>query len=137
MSDARMRLLPAVGAVVVNAQRQILLVHKKWTNAWEFPRGKTRPGETDEETLVREIAEETGITHFNRAPGFAETIRFDYTRDGVRCRKTVRFFLIRTTEDVRLSNEHTEYRWCTIDDARKLLPHANEVEVLTRVTPHL
>jgi 8-oxo-dGTP diphosphatase len=41
---------------------EVLLVHRPRYDDWSFPKGKQDPGETNEETALREVAEETGLT---------------------------------------------------------------------------
>ena len=56
----------AVAVLVVNADRkEVPLVrdpHKPEPHYWKIPGGRSEPGETAEETAVREIKEEVGIT---------------------------------------------------------------------------
>ncbi|OMH35205.1 NUDIX hydrolase [Tersicoccus sp. Bi-70] len=51
-----------VSAVVLaDAERGVLTVRKRGTSRFMFPGGKPEPGETSEETAVREVAEELGV----------------------------------------------------------------------------
>ena len=43
-------------------QRTVLLVAHKATGRWQFPGGHVDPNEAAHETVLREIAEETGVT---------------------------------------------------------------------------
>ncbi len=40
---------------------ELLLIHRPTYDDWTFPKGKVDPGETLQQTAVREIAEETGL----------------------------------------------------------------------------
>ncbi|MFN8284460.1 MAG: NUDIX domain-containing protein [Chitinophagales bacterium] len=53
--------LEAAGGVVFNAKQEILLIHRR--GFWDLPKGKEEEGETIEETAVREVEEETGLTN--------------------------------------------------------------------------
>ncbi len=56
--------IPAVGAVVRDAAGRFLLVkrgHEPQAGMWTVPGGKVEPGETLEQAVIREIAEETGV----------------------------------------------------------------------------
>ncbi|WP_407049581.1 8-oxo-dGTP diphosphatase MutT [Methyloraptor flagellatus] len=61
-----MKLLLVVAVALVDADGRILLAQrppgKSMAGLWEFPGGKIEPGERPEETLIRELAEELGIT---------------------------------------------------------------------------
>ncbi len=60
------RLLPVVAVALVDADGRILLQQrppgKSLSGLWEFPGGKIEPGETPEAALIRELAEELGIS---------------------------------------------------------------------------
>ncbi|HSP39485.1 MAG TPA: NUDIX domain-containing protein [Frankiaceae bacterium] len=54
-----------VGAVVTDSRGRILLVQRAnepGRGLWSLPGGRVEPGETDEQAVVREVAEETGLT---------------------------------------------------------------------------
>ncbi|GJE57806.1 MULTISPECIES: (deoxy)nucleoside triphosphate pyrophosphohydrolase [Methylobacterium] len=61
-----MRLLLVVAVALVDTDGRVLLAQrppgKQLAGLWEFPGGKVEPGERPEETLIRELAEELGIT---------------------------------------------------------------------------
>lgn len=51
-----------VGALILNQRGKLLLIRThKWSHRWGIPGGKIKRGETCEEALVREIAEETAL----------------------------------------------------------------------------
>ena len=64
MSEPKKLLLVAACALV-DADGRVLLAQrpegKQLAGLWEFPGGKVEPGETPEETVVRELKEELGI----------------------------------------------------------------------------
>ncbi len=53
-------------AVVVDKNKKILLVQKKnyQDNEWQFPGGGVEDGETEEQTILRELKEELGTDKF-------------------------------------------------------------------------
>lgn len=59
------KILLVAACALVDADGRILLAQrpegKTLAGLWEFPGGKVEPGETPEETLVRELEEELGI----------------------------------------------------------------------------
>ncbi len=61
-----MKLLLVVAAALIDADGRVLIAQrpegKQLAGLWEFPGGKVEPGERPEETLIRELHEELGIT---------------------------------------------------------------------------
>jgi 8-oxo-dGTP diphosphatase len=71
----RMRRIPCVGGIVTDASGRILLIergHPPQAGRWSLPGGRVEPGETDEQALVREMREETGL--LVRPGGLAGTV---------------------------------------------------------------
>ncbi|MGQ4275370.1 (deoxy)nucleoside triphosphate pyrophosphohydrolase [Terrihabitans sp. B22-R8] len=59
-------LVLVAACALVDADGRVLLARrpegKSMAGLWEFPGGKTEAGETPEETLIRELSEELGIS---------------------------------------------------------------------------
>jgi 8-oxo-dGTP diphosphatase len=65
MSGDTKKLLLVAACALVDADGRVLLSQrpegKQLAGLWEFPGGKVEPGETPEQTDVRELAEEIGV----------------------------------------------------------------------------
>ncbi len=63
---ADLKLILVVACALVDADKRVLLAQrpegKAMAGLWEFPGGKLEPGERPEQTLIRELHEEIGIT---------------------------------------------------------------------------
>lgn len=51
-----------VGIILANAEGKLLLAGRAGSKGWQFPQGGVRIGETPEEAMFRELAEEVGLT---------------------------------------------------------------------------
>jgi 8-oxo-dGTP pyrophosphatase MutT (NUDIX family) len=94
-----------VPQAVVLSERGLLLSVRADLRGWELPGGNPSPGESDEETLCREVWEETGLT--------VEVVRHvgDYHRTGF-APHTARVFECRPTGgELRPSPETPVVRW--------------------------
>jgi 8-oxo-dGTP diphosphatase len=81
---------------------------------WEFPGGKTRPGEDHEDCIIREINEELGIRII--IAGSLDPVEFDYGDKSIRLIP----FICETLVSKPVLTEHDEYRWLKPADVLKL-----------------
>src|SRR3989344_6786653 len=125
-----------------------LLLHYH-SGHWEFPKGHIEGKETEEETVKREIVEETGIDNIKIIPGFKKYIKYFFRQykenvsEADRRKgktpwvfKLVVFFVAETKiKEVKVSKEHLGFVWLPINEAikkttfknsKKLLKEANE-----------
>jgi hypothetical protein len=52
--------IDAAGGLVINERNEILLIKRR--GRWDLPKGKSEPGESPEQTALREVEEECGLT---------------------------------------------------------------------------
>lgn len=122
------------GAVVFKMEdgiRKFLLIRNKRSAHWGFPKGHVEPGETEEETAIREVFEETGL-HIEILPGFVK--KSDYTIQG-KIEKSVSIFLASTEEsDYTLQEEEIkEGGWFDFEQALATLNYDNDKMILHEV----
>jgi 8-oxo-dGTP pyrophosphatase MutT (NUDIX family) len=104
---------------------------------WSLPKGHVEAGETEEDTAVREVMEETGIR--GAVVGKLGTIDFWFVADGRRIHKTVHHFLLLATDPVNglvLSDEDvevSEVAWVPLTEVASRLAYADERRLLERV----
>ena len=100
---------------------------------WDFVKGNIEPNESEKDTVIRELREETGIVGAQFIDDFREKIEYFYRRQGVTIHKEVIFFLIEVyTEKVTLSFEHVGYTWLNYQDAMEKLTFKNAENVLQK-----
>ena len=99
---------------------------------WSLAKGTPDPGETLEETALREVQEETGLDVELQAPIKSIDYWFADRGGDVRYHKTVHFYLmVPVGGDIsRHDPEFDVVQWFAAKEALKVLNYANEAEVL-------
>lgn len=143
MARLRAALATSAGGVVVSAQgsRPSLVVgmRRRGRDAvtWTLPKGTPDPGETMEETAIREVTEETGLEVRIVEP--LRAIEYDFVQDGTRIHKTVHYFVMEPVggDLSRHDAEFEKVRWVPFDEAGSLLTFATERELVADAAARL
>jgi len=100
---------------------------------WDFVKGNVEANESEQQTVVRELQEETGITGAQFIDGLREDITYFYRRQGLTIHKEVVFFVMEAfTDKVELSFEHVGYVWLDYRRANEKLTFKNSKDVLQK-----
>ena len=102
------------------------------TGLWALPKGTPDGSETLEETALREVREETGLSVEIAAP--LGHIEYWFSRDGERIHKRVYFYLMRPCGG-SFDDHDPEFdvvRWVSAAEASDTLTYPTEREVLQR-----
>ena len=107
-----------VNGLLIQGQ-QVLLAHRSedrgsYPDTWSFPGGHVEEGETFEEALVRELAEEIGVS----ATSWRSLDNFRH----VTGEATFHFYAVDDWygEPINLGLEHSEIRWVDLVGAHKM-----------------
>ncbi len=128
------------GAVVIRVGKssRYLLLHYE-AGHWDFVKGHVEKGESEEETVRREILEETGLANVRLLTDFRERINYFYRRRGRTVSKEVVFYLVEAygDEKVKISGEHVGYEWLPYPEALERLTYKNAKETLRKAEERL
>ena len=130
----------SAGAVVFRREKNkiyYLLLHYEMGH-WGFPKGHIEKGETQHQTALREIKEETGLTDITFIGDFEKWYKYFFKLKGKNIFKIATYFLGETkTKKVTLSFEHIGYKWLTFKDALEQLTFANDKKILSEADKYL
>ena len=119
------------GAVVLRKDQgrlQVLLIKHINGGHWAFPKGHVERGETEEQTALREIKEETGLTVMLDT-NYRKTVTYSPKKDVV---KDVVYFVAVAKDGQRTAQESeiSRIRWTDADRAADFVSFENDKVIL-------
>jgi nucleoside triphosphatase len=115
---------PTVGALIFNRDSRVLLVlSERWGGRYVVPGGHIELGERIEESVIREVKEETGLDVYDLEFVMMQECVFD---EGFYRKMHFIFLDYSCTTDadeneVILNHEAQAYSWVTLDEALNML----------------
>ena len=116
-----------VSCVIFKGDRFLLVQLTDWPkNFWKFPQGGAEAGETEKDTIKRELSEELGIKDYRIIGVSSHTNKYDWSDDsvklaGFRWRGQIqKFYLIEylgTEKEIKINKDEVrDYKWADLDD---------------------
>jgi len=116
-----------IPSLVVGARRR-----DRGILTWTLPKGTPNPGETREQTAIREVAEETGLQV--RITDVLDSIEYWFVQSGQRIHKTVHYYLMEPVGGDLANHDHEfdQVRWVSFDEAPDVLTFETERALVAR-----
>ncbi|TFF85273.1 NUDIX domain-containing protein [Candidatus Heimdallarchaeota archaeon] len=120
------RFMVAVAAIIENRNGDILLIKRKaaiepYIECWEDVGGRLKQSESPHSGLKREIEEETGLKDIEIVKTLGANFHY---RNNERKPENeiiiISYWCKTTSSTVKLSNEHSSYRWLSYQNALEL-----------------
>jgi len=122
------------GCIVINDKNKVLLIHHN-AGHWDFPKGHMEEGETEIQTAIREVKEETNIdVEVNEK--YRYTTKYSPKEDVI---KEVVYFLaknINNNKEAQLE-EVSDVQWFEFEEAIEKITYDNSREILIKLKEDL
>ena len=113
---------------------EVVVCGREYPAVWGLPKGTPDTGETEEQTALREVREETGLDVVSE--DYIDSIDYWFVRagDGARCHKLVHYYLMRPVggDTSKHDHEFDFVKWVPPIDACRILTYENEVEIVQK-----
>ena len=118
------------GCIVINDRKQVLLVHHN-AGHWDFPKGHIEEGETEIQTAIREVKEETGI-EVQIDGDYRYVTSYSPKKDVI---KEVVYFLAKNNNEDKKPQieEVSEVKWFSFDEAINKITYDNSRDILIKL----
>ena len=110
----------------------LFLVVQHLEGHWSFSKGRALGEETYEETALRELREETGISECRLMPSISFSDHYAFSRNGHVISKDVKYFVgkVRKQPVVLEANKIKDYRWAPFKEAVHLITYPSAKKIL-------
>jgi 8-oxo-dGTP pyrophosphatase MutT (NUDIX family) len=115
-----------VKAIIYNPNNDILILKRTDRDYWDLPGGRIQEGEKVDETLFREIREETGLIALDDITPhglYLTSIRFPVNDQSIGLIFYYHTCRIAKEDSIILSPEHNDFKWSKIEEAKTLLSY--------------
>lgn len=127
----------SAGGVVIrctpDAQVEVVICRRAATSLWALPKGTPEPGETREQTALREVCEETGLSV--AIIGDLGSVRYTFMADGILHDKRVYHYLMEPIGG-RVDDHDDEFdsvEWLSLEPVTLVrMTYDTDVEILNR-----
>ncbi|MCK5476941.1 MAG: NUDIX hydrolase [Candidatus Aenigmarchaeota archaeon] len=138
MEKLKLRGHQVICSAFIEKDKKFLIVMCPRFRVWRVPGGRAEHGEKVEDTLIREMQEETGIEFENpKFIGFGQNQQFQ-----VLCQKEssrlIMFFHVKTNEEPKLDpHEAQDFKWVSLDELKKIKNKEGALSDLFNRNPNL
>ena len=124
------------GAIVFrkyHGNTELLLIKHSAGGHWSFPKGHVEAGETEQQTALREVMEETHI-EVDLDPTFRQVVTYSPKLD---VKKDVIYFLGRAKnfDYIPQEEEIAQIKWVEINLAHSFLTYDNDKQLVNKAKP--
>lgn len=117
----------------------VCIVKRKGKNVWVLPRGRVEENENMEDTVVREVREETGV--LSRIVRKIGVVKYSYYShiDKTYYDKEVHFYLLKISKQEKFvpNQEIQDRAWLTVEEAINKLSYEKEKEILLKALEYV
>ena len=122
------------GCIIINDKNEVLLIHHN-TGHWDFPKGHMEDGETEVQTAIREVKEETNIdVEVNEE--YRYSTKYSPNEDVI---KEVIYFLAKNISDNKKAQleEVSEVKWFSMKGAIDRITFNSSRDILIQLKKDL
>jgi len=120
--------------------KYLLLKYKGLTGKiyWGLAKGHQEKNEKILNTAKREVKEETGLELKKIDPNFKKEEKYFFKKGKDLIFKKVIYFLAPSPSlKINLSNEHLDYKWASLEEAKKIIKFKNLKKILEHAENYL
>lgn len=119
------RPVEAAGGIVTNPEGAVLVMFRR--RRWDLPKGKIEETETPESAALREVTEETGLSHIRLGEKLIRTWH-GYEMQGEKLLKETHWFRIAFTGTEltvpQIEEDITDIQWISPENLSKYMPYS-------------
>jgi dATP pyrophosphohydrolase len=119
------KIIQTIVAIVFDKDEFLILKKKGTWVGWQFVQGAKEKGEDWDTAVKREVEEETGLKAVEVIKKLDIKADYWFKWEGELTHKFLTFFLVKADkkDKVKVSVEHSDYKWCSYKEALKELKY--------------